>query len=176
MKKQIIILSLLISTPMFAQTISEHLEANPTYVDKANYTTILWGNVNLETIKSSEVTKDWFDLYYAQYELTDQQKSRLKTLVSKVKSVYVFMGTWCSDTQIQLPQFVHILQDSGLQDQQMRFLALDHEKLDRMKNTPQSITRVPTMVFIGQDDNELGRIVENPSDKGLAHDIISILD
>lgn len=160
---------------MNAQTISDQLEKDPVYQDKANYSTILWGNVDLETIKTSEVTKEWFGNYYGQYELSDAQKNSLTQLLTKVKSVYVFMGTWCGDTQIQLPKFVHILEDAGIKENQMRFLALDHNKLDRLKNNPQSITRVPTMVFIGKDDVELGRIVENPSKEGLAHDIIALL-
>jgi thiol-disulfide isomerase/thioredoxin len=90
----------------------------------------------------------------------------------------VFMGTWCEDSQRELPHFYKILDHLGIPESRLRVVALDNHP-DRRKTSPDgaeqgwNIDYVPTFIFL-KNGKELGRIVETPL-ASLERDMINIL-
>ena len=84
--------------------------------------------------------------------------------------VKILFGTWCHDSEREVPRVLKLLAASGVKEESISLIALDiskeepwgREKVLGVKNTPTFI------FFIG--GTELGRIVERPS-KSLIEDI-----
>lgn len=98
----------------------------------------------------------------------------LKSVNGRYK-VDIFLGTWCSDSEREVPHFFKIIQQANLQNKLSlqlyavnRKLKLENDLTDRLK-----IKRVPTFIFY-QNDKEIGRIVETPNDL-LEKDLLTIL-
>jgi thiol-disulfide isomerase/thioredoxin len=85
--------------------------------------------------------------------------------------VEIYLGTWCSDSQREVPHFLKIvdmLKTKYGKDLPMSFVAVDRAKqkpVDLLSG--KSIEKVATFI-VYRDDHELGRIVEKP--KGLLED------
>ena len=78
--------------------------------------------------------------------------------------VLVFFGSWCKDTKRELPRFLATLNGANNQFFDARFLGLDRSKNDSAGvAASHHITNVPTFIFL-RDGQELGRIVEQPTD------------
>jgi cyclophilin family peptidyl-prolyl cis-trans isomerase/HEAT repeat protein len=79
--------------------------------------------------------------------------------------IEVFMGTWCSDSQREVPKLLRIVDD--LHTRFHTELPVKFFALDRSKQNPASLTagkdveKVATFIYY-RGDQELGRIVEKP--------------
>lgn len=97
----------------------------------------------------------------------------LKSYNSDV-NIMVFFGTWCSDSQRDVPRFLKIMdlvQNSHLQ---YRLLGLDRSKRDSDGFAEKyQIELVPTFIVL-QNDEEKGRIVETPM-ISIEQDLVEIL-
>ncbi|MCC6396323.1 MAG: thioredoxin family protein [Bacteroidetes bacterium] len=88
--------------------------------------------------------------------------------------VVVFIGTWCSDSRREVPRFLRIADEVGMDQTRYTLYALD-----RMKSSPEGmektyvVDRVPTFIFL-REGKEIGRIVESPRTT-LEGDILTIL-
>lgn len=117
--------------------------------------------------------KGWFDTGYEDYKVDSETLEKLKPLLKDVV-ITVFMGTWCEDSQREVPHFYKILDASGFDESKLNLINVSDEKttpegLEKGKN----ITNVPTMIFY-KNDKELGRIVEYPIES-LEKDMFAIL-
>lgn len=90
----------------------------------------------------------------------------------------MFLGTWCSDSQVEVPQFYKILDHVGYDLSKMTVVAL--ERLEsRELVSPQheeveyKITHVPTFIF-KRAGKEIGRVTEYP-EKTLEKDMVRII-
>lgn len=87
--------------------------------------------------------------------------------------IQVVLGTWCPDSQVQVPRFLKILDDLGY-NKKITFIAVNTNKevpghsIDSL-----GIQRVPTFIFY-RDGNEEGRIIESP-EESLEKDILAII-
>ncbi len=98
-------------------------------------------------------------------------------LKKELKGVYIkaFMGTWCEDSQREVPHFYKILKSIGINEERIEMVAVSHDK-----DTPQgyekdlSIGYVPTFIFYKQE-KELGRFVEYAQRATLEEDILTIV-
>lgn len=117
--------------------------------------------------------KEWFDLGYNNYKINPETSEKLKPLLKDV-SITVFMGTWCEDSQRDVPFLYKILDEVGFDESKLTLINVSEEK-----TTPQGfedgkdILNVPTIIFY-KNDTELGRIVEYPIDT-LEKDMLAIL-
>lgn len=102
--------------------------------------------------------------------VVDDFKSDLKDY-----DIEIYMGTWCSDSQREVPAFYKIMDAAGYPENRIRMYALD-----RSKNTPSgiedknSVAYVPTFIFY-KNGIEAGRIVESPINS-LEEDIRDIVN
>lgn len=138
---------------------------------------ILVGLVNREGLLQAPY-RTLFEEYYNDYEVDQAALDPVKEKLQGVE-VLLFMGTWCSDSQMQVPQFYKILDEMGYDTQQLTVVGLDNHP-DRYKTSPGGeekgwdINAVPTFIFL-RDGAELGRIVEYP-EQTLEKDMARILE
>ena len=117
--------------------------------------------------------KEWFDPGYKDYKADPDTFEKLKPLLKDV-SILVFMGTWCEDSQRDVPHLYKILDDAGFDESKLTLINVSEEK-----TTPEGfengkdILNVPTIILY-KKEKELGRIVEYPIET-LEKDILAIL-
>ena len=131
--------------------------------------------------------RDWFVTGYDRYKPDAAAISRLRDLTNGI-SVKIFMGTWCEDSQNQVPKFFKVLHDAGFDRNDVTLIFVD-----RSKTTPEkleaglNVTNVPTFIFYKTTQSggrkgpkgepktkELNRIVESPRET-LEKDMLKIL-
>lgn len=131
--------------------------------------------------------RNWFARGYDNYKPDAATVTQLRDLTNGI-SVKIFMGTWCEDSQNQVPKFFKVLHDAGFDKQDVTLIFVD-----RNKTTPEkleaglNITNVPTFIFYkttrsggkkgpkGEPKTkELNRIVESPRET-LEKDMLKIL-
>ena len=102
----------------------------------------------------------------------------MKSYVRAGDRVEVYMGTWCSDSQREVPKFLRIRDD--LRAQFGVELPATFVALDRSKQKPASliagkhVDKVATFIYY-RDDQELGRIVETTQSPLFEDDLLSIV-
>lgn len=127
------------------------------YVDFKNDSLFPWMSENFKAYKPDSIT--------------------LIGLKKELKGVYIkaFMGTWCEDSQREVPSFYKILKSIGINEERIDMIAVSHDK-----DTPQgyekelNIAYVPTFIFYKQEQ-ELGRFVEYAQGATLEEDILTIV-
>lgn len=125
-----------------------------------------------ELINSPEM-KEKYDLEYPLYFPEQQAVTQLKSLLSTHK-ITIVMGTWCSDSLIQVSRFYKIIDETGISEQQVSLICVDETKQAQDGLTDQlNITRVPTFI-ITSNNKEIGRITESPIST-LENDMVQIL-
>jgi cyclophilin family peptidyl-prolyl cis-trans isomerase/HEAT repeat protein len=89
----------------------------------------------------------------------------MKPLVRAGDRVEVFMGTWCDDSQREVPKFLRIADDLKSQfgvELPVRFVAVDKSKQQPAALLEgKSLAKVATFIYY-RGDQELGRIEERP--------------
>jgi cyclophilin family peptidyl-prolyl cis-trans isomerase/HEAT repeat protein len=89
----------------------------------------------------------------------------MKSYIKDGDRMEVYMGTWCSDSQREVPKFLRILDD--LHSKFGVELPVTFTAVDRSKQKPEdllkgkSVEKVATFIYY-RGDRELGRIVEKP--------------
>ncbi|NLG50665.1 MAG: hypothetical protein GX552_11190 [Chloroflexi bacterium] len=91
--------------------------------------------------------------------------------------VLVFLGTWCPDSVREVPRLLQIAQQAGIPEERLTLIGLDYTKVDAEGQTEQwGVEYVPTIILLDEQGQELGRIVERPSETDtLEGDISAIL-
>ncbi len=129
----------------------------------------LVGKAHAEQLKK-EPFNTWFDSGYDTYK--PEFVNELKQTIGTTK-ISVFMGTWCEDSQNQVPKFYKIMNELGVKTSSIELITMD-----KSKKTPQNleaglnITNVPTFIFY-QEGKEVNRIVESPIET-LERDMLKI--
>ena len=103
-----------------------------------------------------------------------------KALVSQIDSLFfdievkIYMGTWCEDSQREVPGFFKIIDALEANDQVQPIIGLNEDKVSHDGSAEQAgVTNVPTFIF-SKDGEEINRIVEFPI-ISLEQDILDIL-
>ena len=135
---------------------------------------ILVGKIDLIGL-SNEPHKSWFEENYKPYTV---DLASLCGIPMDDLEIDLFLGTWCEDSQLQVPQFYKILVQFGYDMNNLRMIALDnHPERDLQspggEHEGKNIEYVPTFIFY-RDGEEIGRIVEYPEET-LEKDMAKIL-
>ncbi|XPF96089.1 thioredoxin family protein [Colwellia sp. RE-S-Sl-9] len=120
-----------------------------------------------DNIVSGVITKDnllmnevLFNEGYQAFSVTEKEKLQIKDWPSNLH-IDIYFGTWCHDSQREVPRILSILDNN--QNVTFQLIALDIDKKDPQylaKNN--SIKYTPTfVVFI--EEKEIGRIIERPT-------------
>ena len=116
---------------------------------------------------------EWFENGYNDYQPNIEIINQIKELPLDY-TITIFMGTWCEDSQIQVPKFYKILNEINLPEKKINLITMKRDK-----TTPEqlekdlNITNVPTFIFY-ENGKEVNRIVESPVEN-LELDILTIL-
>lgn len=116
----------------------------------------------------------WFDAEYQFYSIDSSLVAKLKPLLENI-DISIFMGTWCSDSQREIPSFFKILDALDYDSKSIAIYMMDEDK-----TTPEgfennlNITNVPTIIF-KKNGEEINRIVESPV-VSLEKDMLAILE
>jgi len=126
-----------------------------------NGVTFLYGKINREGLTTGRY-HNWFKSAYDRYEFSDEMLNQLNEENIKSLSIKLFMGTWCGDSQRNVPVFYKFMDRYNIAEKQLEAHALDLRK-QGPENEQQTygISRVPTIVFY-RNGKELGRFVERP--------------
>lgn len=93
------------------------------------------------------------------YEAFDAEVLKLPDAVS----VLLFFGTWCHDSEREVPRLVKLLETAGLSEDKLTLIALDYRKREpEGRATKFNVRYTPTAIFL-RDGEEVGRIVERPN-------------
>ncbi len=109
-------------------------------------------------ITESQWFSDWLSAHVPAYkfEVVEQIKQRAQNV-----EVIIYLGTWCDDSRIHVPQMVNILNDSKIP---YSFIGVNREKecpFEKKECKTWDIEFVPTFVIF-LEGKEIGRIVETP--------------
>lgn len=132
---------------------------------------ILVGSVSYAQMK--KFTNTWFKPEYNFYKVNGERLAQIKPLLDN-KNVVLIMGTWCEDSQREVPGMMKILDQAGYDTTSMKIIAVDEDK--RTKNGIEeryAPSYVPALIFF-EGENEINRIVEFPINT-LEQDILDIL-
>ena len=142
-----------------------------------NDETILIGEINWDGL-NQEPHSQWFGPGYLDYQVDSETLDFVGHSLDDVE-VVMFLGTWCSDSQLQVPQFYKILDYVSYDVNNMLVFALERKYEPRRVESPSGIEKeykvefVPTMIFY-RDGEELGRITEFPK-QTLERDLLEIV-
>ncbi len=113
-----------------------------------------------------------FSSSYQEFEVKSGQTEQVKQWPSSLK-IDVYFGTWCHDSQREVPHLLKALQVNS--EIEVTLLALDYQKSEPQGRAKQAdIKYTPTFVvsFAGK---EIGRIIERPKES-LVDDITAMLN
>jgi thiol-disulfide isomerase/thioredoxin len=137
---------------------------------------ILVGKIDWSGL-SLDPYSDWFTPNYLNYSVDSESLVPIKDKLEATE-VIVFMGTWCEDSQIEVPQFFKILDHLAYNISDMSVIALERLESGKLVSPQQEesgfeISHVPTFIFL-QRGKEIGRISEYPI-KTLEKDMVMII-
>lgn len=120
---------------------------------------------------------EWFSSGYEQYTVDVASLDGLQPALKEIE-ILAFLGTWCSDSQQEIPHLYKILDHLSFKMESFTLIALSNQP-EFYKQSPQgeekdwNIEYVPTVIFL-KGGMEIGRIVEYPLES-LEKDMAKIL-
>ena len=155
-------------TCVFAQ------DMNRTKIDEKSQMEVLIGLCNRDGLKSN-LFKTYYEPGYAAYTPDASTINKLKTLLANEDiKITIVMGSWCGDSQEQVPHFYKIIDTLGFSETNVTVYCVDRtKKTDKGETDNLGIQLVPTFIFY-RKDKEIGRIIESPKNT-LEKDMLEIL-
>jgi len=145
---------------------------NSMVVDPKTKTKMLIGYCN-----KTGLEKDIYGVYFkSQYDIYKPADTYVKKLETKLNDVEItiVLGTWCSDSQREVPRFYKVINEAGYNDKRVKVIAVDKTKEAIVVDIKDlNIEKVPTFI-IYRDNVEIGRIIETPK-KSLEKDLWKII-
>lgn len=137
---------------------------------------ILVGSINWDGLTSGNHGV-WFVPGYKEYQVDETSLASIEPIIGDIQ-IKLFLGTWCEDSQVQVPQFYKMMDHLGYNISGMEVVALERlENRDLVgpngEEEGMNITHVPTIIFY-KEGKELGRIVEYPN-RTIEKDMVEIL-
>ena len=147
-------------------------QMNSMVVDPKTKTKMLIGYCDKKGLQ-----KDMYGIYFkSQYDVyspADVYIKKLEEIIDDVE-ITIVLGTWCSDSQREVPRFYKVLNEAGYNDKRVKVIAVDKNKEAIVVDiSDMNIKRVPTFI-IYKNEKEIGRIVEIPK-KSLERDLWKIV-
>jgi len=135
-------------------------------------TVMLVGTASIDSLQT-EPFASWYEANRHEYQPNPETISTLKPLLKEVH-ITLLLGTWCKDSQREVPRFVKILEEAGYSPGTVEVIAVNREKTTPGQfESGLELLQVPTFIFY-RNGEELGRIVEFPIED-LESDVLKIL-
>lgn len=121
---------------------------------------VLNGSVQ-KSVLLDQLNFPWFKYEYDVYKPNVTLTDALKPKATEIR-VLIFAGSWCSDTQRELPRFYKIMDQIGVPENQLGLIMLDQKKKCAYLNVDAlQIENIPTFIFY-KGGKEIGRVIEKP--------------
>lgn len=135
---------------------------------------ILYGMCNVEGLKG-EVFGEAFQSEYLSYEPQSDALLRLRLVpeIDELEVIIVF-GTWCGDSKREVPRFVKLAEQIGIQEPQIKMYATNREKKCGEAIIDSLLTELVPTFYIYRGGKLIGSIVEFPVNS-LEEDLLAIL-
>jgi hypothetical protein len=135
---------------------------------------IIYGYCTRIGLESGQFNK-WFGPEYESYTVNDSIILSMNTDLLLSCNIVVVLGTWCSDSQREVPRLFKILDFIQFPKENLKLICINRLKdAEGTEVEDLDIQLVPTIIFYN-GDTELGRIIEAP-EVSLESDIASILE
>jgi len=148
-------------------------ELNQTFFSDKTNSVILIGYCNRDAFTNPEF-QYWFEETYENYTPDITTMDELSNIDLFPFAIKIIMGTWCSDSQREVPGFYRILDDLAFPEYKITLI-----NVNRIKEVPGldisdlNIEKVPTFIF-HKNGKEIGRIIEAPVEN-LEKDMLKII-
>lgn len=119
---------------------------------------------------------EYYKFYFESYNPDMSIVEKIKPLLDDI-SITIVMGSWCGDSQEQIPNFYKIISLLNFDENKIQLIAVDRKKHAREYDAlvqSLNIELIPTFIFY-KNGKELGRIIESPQET-LETDILKILN
>jgi len=124
---------------------------------------ILVGFCDKEGLRNFPMFMEFFNMEYEKYEPYTEFLEEYKDSLLEFKIIIV-MGTWCGDSQREVPRFYRILDELGFPKDQLTLICVDRaKKAEDLNLDDYYVELVPTFIFM-KGKVEMGRIIEAPSE------------
>ncbi|GAB1448864.1 MAG: thioredoxin family protein [Bacteroidia bacterium] len=111
----------------------------------------------------------WFQPAYSQFKI-----EHIDSIKRDNWKASIVAGTWCSDTQRELPKWIKILEARNIPLSNVQIILVDHSKSNPwFYSWAADITSIPAILFYS-NGKEIGRLIEQTGDK-TEHEFDSIL-
>ena len=168
MRKHIILICLIITNYMLNAQ-----EINKIVFDEIAEEDILIGYCDKEGFNGDDFNY-WFQDEYKHYSINKETFELLNSDLFSSLQIKAIMGTWCEDSQREIPRIIKILDHLDYNFENLTIIGVDYNKKAEGTEVDQlNINFVPTII-IYIDDKEIGRILESPAES-LEKDITNII-
>lgn len=134
----------------------------------------LIGIASKEDFEKEPYFTEWFNDYHSGYEADNATVTAINNHLEGV-TIKAFMGTWCGDSQREVPTFYNIFDQTDFNYKNLELVTVDRNKKAKGLEKGYDIIKVPTFIFF-KNGKELGRFVEHPvNEASLEHDILQII-
>ncbi len=165
-------LFLLLFIGLFFLNTNQAQKYNKTIIDSKTNKEILYGKCNVEGFKKTEFG-EIFKIEYKYYIPDSSIILKIKPLLKKIR-FQITMGSWCGDSQQQIPRFIKTLNMLNYKTKKLDILAIDHFfKANNFEKGTNKIEKIPTII-VYRKGKEIGRIIETPTET-LEKDLLKIL-
>lgn len=148
-------------------------EMNKVITDSTLQEEVLYGYCTVEGLRHFHAFMPFFNEGFELYQPEPAQVESFRDQLAAY-DITIVLGTWCSDSQTQVPRFIRILMDAGYDMERLTIISTDRKKQAEGTTIEElDISLVPTFIFY-MDGAEAGRIIESP-DTSLEDDILRIL-
>ena len=132
------------------------------------------GKTTLEGLSKNQNFWIEYNFHYGRYEVDKVVVEQIMQLLSDRKiKITIITATWCNDSKEQFPVFWKVIEPL-VDTASIDIICVDRDKLAGDVNlTPFNMELIPAFIFY-ENDIELGRIVETPSES-MEKDILQIL-
>ncbi len=132
---------------------------------------MLLGPVDLAALTSPPY-QEWYEQEYSGYSLDTLVLDLIKGTLADIQ-ITIFMGTWCHDSQREVPRFIKVMDYLDYAAESITLITLDRDKLGpNGEEESFDISLVPTIIFF-RDSTEVGRIIESP-ENSLEEDLLDL--
>ncbi len=158
-KALIVLVILMIAFPLVTsaqeRVYNVETESVSEYVDK-----ILNGPITKEGLQKLPY-KVWFNTNYKTYIVDTDALKNIKRRQLKGLKILVFMGTWCHDSNREIPRLIRVCEELAISDQ-LELYGVDVNKTSQLgREKDYDVRKTPTIILM-RDGEEIARILEEP--------------
>jgi thiol-disulfide isomerase/thioredoxin len=123
-----------------------------------------------------EPFEEWYVKEYKEYQPDEKDISTLKKEKLSSYSIILVMGTWCSDSQREVPRLMKVLDKVKYPEARLEIICVNRKKeAPGGEEGGYNIQKVPTII-LKKYGKEIGRIIEIPESGFIEKDLIKITE